>query len=82
MSRLVADSPHIAINRYNLRDLRHRARLTQRGLADKAGINATYLSHLETGRRAHVSPAVYGALIDALGCDWDALRELAAGDLP
>src|SRR5439155_16418238 len=48
-----------------LRDLRDRAQLSQRQLADRAGIDVTYLSKLENARQAG-SERVLRALADAL----------------
>lgn len=53
----------------NLRKLRLKAALTQEGLAEAAGIDATYVQRLERGVPANITIAVLGALARALDVD-------------
>lgn len=49
-----------------LRRYRRALRLTQSELAERAGVSAGYISHLETGKRANPSLPVMGRLAAAL----------------
>ena len=60
-----------------LRELRKAKSMTQRELADKVGINFTYLSKLETGVWPHPGEQVILALARALDADPDELFSLA-----
>ncbi|MBI2853275.1 MAG: helix-turn-helix domain-containing protein [Chloroflexi bacterium] len=64
-----------------LRDLRKRARLSQRALAEKAGIDFTYLSKIETGKMPPPSRDVVLRLAEALDVDRDELL-ISAGRVP
>jgi transcriptional regulator with XRE-family HTH domain len=64
-----------------LRELREAARLTQKQLADKAGLALSGLTHLEQGLREPTWATVQ-ALADALGVSCDAFRKEAAERAP
>ena len=64
-----------------LRELRKRASLTQRELADKVGINFTYLSKIESGAMPPPSKRILFRLADALNIDREELLILA-GKIP
>ena len=55
-----------------LQSLRHRTKLTQEKLAEKAGISPRYVQELEIGTRVP-SLKVLEALRKALVCTWDEL---------
>ena len=59
----------VAIDRFQLRRLRHAARRTQAQVAEAAGISADsgYIGHLERGTRTHVSRDTFERLCVALG---------------
>jgi len=59
----------VAIDRFQLRRLRHQARRTQAQVAEAAGIKADsgYIGHLERGTRTHVSRDMFERLCTALG---------------
>lgn len=61
------DSEHVPIDPEALRRLRAASGLRQADLAVLAGIDASYLSMLETGRRRRPSRAVAARLAEALG---------------
>lgn len=63
-----------------LRELRRRRCLTQRELAEQAGIESTYLSKIESGK-VQTSEATIRALAECLGTDPDQLV-LSAGKIP
>ncbi len=56
-----------------IRELRIRARLTQQELADKVGIDFTYLSKIESGAKPSPSRRVILQLAEALNADKDEL---------
>jgi transcriptional regulator with XRE-family HTH domain len=56
------------LDKDKLREKRIRARLTQSGLARKAGLHQTHIYLLEAGKRG-TTPATLGLLADVLGCD-------------
>jgi transcriptional regulator with XRE-family HTH domain len=56
-----------------LRDLRKRAALSQRELAQRAGIDFTYLSKIENGRVDPPGEQTLRALASALGADAETL---------
>ena len=60
-----------------LRELRKRASLTQRELADGVGINFTYLSKIESGAMPPPSKKIIFRLADALNIDREELLILA-----
>ena len=64
-----------------LRELREQAGLIQRELADRAGINFTYLSKIESGAMPPPSKKVILRLAEALHADEDELMILA-GKIP
>ena len=64
-----------------LRELRKQAGLTQRALADKAGIDFTYLSKIESGAKTPPSEKVILLLAEILNADKDELMALA-GKVP
>ena len=64
-----------------LRELRTKAGLSQRELADKVGINFTYLSKIESGTMPPPSEKVIMKLAEALNADKDELITLA-GRIP
>jgi len=64
-----------------LRELRIQAHLTQRELAEKAGIDFTYLSKIENGALPPPSDKVILRLADILNVDRDELIQLA-GKIP
>ena len=59
----------VAIDRHQLRRLRHQQRCTQARIAELAGITADsgYIGHLERGTRTHVSRDMFERLCSALG---------------
>ncbi|MFC2025164.1 tetratricopeptide repeat protein, partial [Chloroflexota bacterium] len=61
-----------------LRELRTQAGLSQRELADKAGINFTYLSKIECGVMPPPSEKVMLRLADVLNADKDELMSLSS----
>ncbi|MFC1897609.1 helix-turn-helix domain-containing protein [Chloroflexota bacterium] len=61
----------------SLRELRKRAGLTQRDLADKVNISHTYLSKIESGAMPPPSKGILFKLADALSIDRDELLILA-----
>lgn len=64
-----------------LRELRKNARLSQRELAERVGVNFSYLSKIESGAMPPPSEQVIEKLADALGADKDELL-LLAGKIP
>jgi len=56
-----------------LRELREGARLTQRELAERAGVDESYIGHLESGRRGLPSLTVLDTLSRALDYPLDLL---------
>jgi transcriptional regulator with XRE-family HTH domain len=56
-----------------IREKRKSAGLATSELAERAGISRRYLSHLENGTRAHMTPAPYKRLRLALGVAEDDL---------
>ena len=52
----------------NLRRLRHKAELSQEELADRADINRTYISKLETGA-TYAGLEIIGKLAEVLGAE-------------
>ena len=64
-----------------LRELRRQAGLSQRGLADKIGVNFTYLSKIEGGVMPPPSEKVILKLAEVLNADKDELMTLA-GKIP
>ncbi len=66
-------------NQFNirLRELRKQAGMTQRELANKVGINFTYLSKLENGVLTSLSEKVISKLAEVLNTDKDELLILA-----
>jgi len=64
-----------------LRELREQAGLTQKGLADKVGVNFTYLSKIESGAKSAPSEKVILRLAKSLNADRDELMTLA-GKVP
>jgi HTH-type transcriptional regulator, competence development regulator len=60
-----------------LRELRKDRGLSQRGLADRAGIDFTYLSKIENGRMEPPSEEVIRCVAEELGADADELIVLA-----
>ncbi|MFC2036328.1 helix-turn-helix domain-containing protein, partial [Chloroflexota bacterium] len=64
-----------------LKELRQQASLSQRGLADKVGINFTYLNKIESGVMPPPSERIVLRLVDALNADRDELMTLA-GKVP
>jgi HTH-type transcriptional regulator, competence development regulator len=60
-----------------LRELRKDRGLSQRGLADRAGIDFTYLSKIENGRMEPPSEEVIRRVAEELGADADELIVLA-----
>ncbi|MGH7890302.1 MAG: helix-turn-helix domain-containing protein, partial [Thermodesulfobacteriota bacterium] len=64
LGALKKNLPHITER--SLRSLRLRANLTQGELAALLGLEKSYLSHLETGRRK-ILPAMKWALFSILG---------------
>ncbi len=60
-----------------LRELRRDQGLSQRGLADRAGIDFTYLSKIENGRMEPPSEEVIRRVAEELGADADELIVLA-----
>ena len=67
--------------RARLRELRKQAGLSQRELADKLGINFTYLSKIESGVMPPPSEKVILRLAEVLNADKDELMTLA-GKIP
>lgn len=57
-----------------LRSLRTKARLSVADLAEKSGINRTYIHNLEDGRRPDPRLSLLVKLADALGVTLDAFR--------
>lgn len=41
--------------------------LSQTALAELAGVDNSHISHIESGRRPTISPAVFARICDALG---------------
>lgn len=66
-----------------LRRLREAREISQselgRRVRDRGGPTASYLSHLETGRRANPSIGLVAILAEALGCDAGELAGFTAG---
>jgi len=60
-----------------LRELRKQAGLSQRELADKVGVNFTYLSKIESGAMPPPSEKVILKLVEVLNADKDELMTLA-----
>lgn len=56
------------VDKDKLAEKRIRARLTQTGLAERTGLDRTYIWHLEKGNR-NGSPKTLGVLADFFGCD-------------
>lgn len=52
-----------------VREKRAAAGLTQKQLADRAGVTATYVSHIENGREVPSKPETIEALAAAIGID-------------
>lgn len=69
----MASEPFSAV----LRQARERRGLSQRALAQKAGVTDSYVSQLESGRRPPPRPRVITALARALGVEGAALQEAA-----
>lgn len=63
---MAVSSASVELDPEILRTLRQDAGLTQVELAELAGIGRKYVSDLETGYRARVSPPTYVRLCDAL----------------
>lgn len=57
----------VAIDAERLRLRRQMVGDNQRQFAERAGISAGYINHLELGRRTHVSPRTFIKICDALG---------------
>jgi len=64
-----------------LRELRKQAGITQRGLADKVGVDFSYLSKIENGVLSPPSEKVISRLAETLNADRDELLSLA-GRIP
>ena len=64
-----------------LKELREQAGLSQRELADKVGVNFTYLSKIESGVMPPPSERVILRLAEVFGADRDELMTLA-GKIP
>ena len=65
----------------NLKKLREQSGLSQRGLAEKVGVDVSYLSKIENGVMPPPSQELILRLADALGADKDELLTLA-GKVP
>jgi len=66
------------IDKDKLRNQRIRARLDQPALAERVGVDKSFISAIERGIRG-VSPQTLGTLADVLGCDIaDLMPEQAA----
>jgi transcriptional regulator with XRE-family HTH domain len=59
----------------NLKELRERARLTQRELADRAKVSLSIIFQIEQGARTDPRISTIAALADALGVDCRAFLE-------
>lgn len=77
LAKIVTRFPDPARKRFGdeLRRLRDATGLTQQALADRIGVSAAMLSHLESGRRG-VSEEILAKLEDALGLDSEQLVDL------
>ena len=60
-----------------LRGLRVRAGLSQRALAEKAGVHWTTVADIEQARTTHPQPRIRHALAAALGVPMEAVTEFA-----
>jgi transcriptional regulator with XRE-family HTH domain len=69
------------INPAALRALRERSGLTQKALADAAGISFQYVNDLESGHRAGQRPALRNALAEALNVPVTAIETSAAQEV-
>lgn len=70
----MAELPRFAAR---LRELREQAGLSQKDLADKAGLSQAAVAHLEQGRNEPTWSSVL-ALADALGVPVEAFRQLSS----
>lgn len=66
-------SPTVAVNGRALRTARKAAGVEAAQLAEKVGIDRSFLYHLERGSRTRMSPAKFNALAAALGVDREQL---------
>lgn len=60
-------APVIEVNGFSIREIRVRSGINTAPFAEQVGVDRSYLSRLETGARIRVSPAVFAAILDALG---------------
>lgn len=67
----------IRVNGDKIAEVRIRAGLTQSALAERVGVNRSYINRIESGYRSG-TPATLLAIADALGCTLDDITDRVA----